>query len=135
MLQLSEKWVRCESISGRDAETKIKPPRRLHQSPPLQTNVKVGQPPLTPLFFESDTTATYVDVDSQKVQTARRCPVTVGWVVRITEQVIGELIPVQVLLALLWTFAIVASAGRVTSRITQRVHFFTGRLQNMTAGS
>jgi|SRR5580698_2810415 hypothetical protein len=106
MLQLSEKWVRCESISGRDAETKIKPPRRLHQSPPLQTNVKVGQP-----------------------------PVTVGWVVRITEQVIGELIPVQVQLALLWTFAIVASAGRVTSRITQRVHFFTGRLQNMTAGS
>src|SRR5580698_6308341 len=61
MLQLSEKWVRCESISGRDAETKIKPPRRLHQSPPLQTNVKVGQPPVIPYTAdEIDFIAAYV---------------------------------------------------------------------------
>jgi len=45
MLQLSEKWVRCESISV--ARPRWKPQRRQHESPPLQKNVKVGQPPPT----------------------------------------------------------------------------------------
>ena len=67
---------------------------------------------------------------SRKSRTASRLLVVVGWVVRTTKQVIGELVPVHVHFALLWTFVIVANAGRVRSRITQRAHFFTGRLQN-----
>jgi hypothetical protein len=42
MLQLSEKWVRCESIRGRDKNINL---RVGSMGPTFTNNVKVGQPP------------------------------------------------------------------------------------------